>query len=245
MVVTFEKLGAYGRMGNAMFQIAATIGYAKKYNDTFLFPKWEHQNQFNLPKNIFVEKHNIKCSNQYTESSFTYSEIPYKENCNLHGYFQSWKYFDHCREYIREIFTPAESEDPNLFRGICAVHVRRGDYLKFPDHHPTQDLQYYFRAMEHVSAKRFLIFSDDVKWCERNFVGNQFIVSAPASPETDLHMMSACESNIIANSSFSWWAAWLNDNPDKVVVAPKNWFGRKLVDTHPIDDLIPQEWILL
>lgn len=245
MTVTFGRLGAFGRRGNAMFQIAATIGYAKKHNDTFLFPKWKHQNEFELPNDLFVPKGKIKCSNKFHESAFTYSEIPYKPNCDLHGYFQSWKYFDHCQDYIREVFTPKDAEDPDLFRGICSVHVRRGDYLKFPDFHPTQDMQYYRKAMEQVPAKRFLIFSDDVKWCERNFIGNEFIVSEPASSAIDFKMQMACEHHIIANSSFSWWAAWLGDNQEKVVVAPKNWFGKKLAPTHPTHDLIPPEWVIV
>jgi len=226
-----------------MFQIAATVGYAKKYNVPYMFPKWKHQNEFELPNENFVHKRALRFKNKHNEPGYTYSEIPFKPEMNLHGYFQSYKYFDHCKDYIKQIFTPKEPEDTELFRGICAIHVRRGDYLKFPKFHPVQTMEYYHKAMEKVSCNRYLIFSDDVKWCERHFKGNEFIVSEPASSAIDFKMMMACEKFIIANSSFSWWAAWLGEAEEKVVVAPKNWFGKKLAPTHPTKDLIPEDWI--
>jgi len=140
---------------------------------------------------------------------------------------------------------PKEPDDPNLFRGICSIHVRRGDYLKLKNHHPVQGLGYYKEAMKLVPCDKFLVFSDDVKWCKKVFNGDQFIVSEPAPQEVDFNMMIACSHHIIGNSSFSWWAAYLGDNPDKVVVAPKNWFGPKLAETHKLDDLIPPNWRLI
>jgi len=245
MTVTFSHLGAYGRRGNAMFQIAATVGYAKKYNVPFQFPEWKHQSEFSLSDSYYVPKGMLKYTSEVIEQGFSYSELPYKADCSLHGYFQSWKYFEHCQDYIREIFRPREPEDSNLFRGLCAVHVRRGDYVQFPEHHPTMEMTYYNQAIERVPASKFLIFSDDVKWCEKNFIGDKFIVTDPASSAIDFRMMMACNHFIIGNSSFSWWAAWLGEHQDKVVVAPQKWFGTALVNTHPTRDLIPPDWVII
>lgn len=245
MTVTFSHLGSYGRMGNSLFQASAAIGYAKKYNVPFIFPKWKHQNEFQIPESVFVNKNEIKNKNRYIEKSFTYSEIPFKENCDLHGYFQSWKYFNHCENYIRQVFTPKEAEDPSFFRDTCCIHVRRGDYLKFKNYHPVQTMDYYNKAIEKIPCNKFLIFSDDVKWCKKNFIGKKFIVSEPASSLIDFKMMIACNHFIIGNSSFSWWAAWLSEHDDKVIVAPNNWFGSKLIKTNPTHDLIPPEWIIV
>jgi hypothetical protein len=244
MICTFIELGHYGQMGNALFEAAATIGYAKKYNVPFIFPKWDHQEMFQIPSEFFINKNEIKFTSKYTEPGFVYSEIPFQPDCSLFGYFQSWKYFDHCKEYIREIFTPKNPEDPRYFEGVCCVHVRRGDYLKFPEHHPTQTVDYYMKAMEKIPAKRFLVFSDDVAWCKQNFKSNEFIVTDPAPASVHFRMMVACNYFCIANSSFSWWAAWVSNHQNKVVVAPKNWFGPKYPNS-PIIDLIPPEWILI
>jgi hypothetical protein len=241
MVATFSQLGRYGRMGNAMFQIATTIGYAKMYGEDFQFPYWEYCKYYNLPLEKFGC--NIKVSNKYDEKRFSYDLIPHIQNCDLSGYFQSWKYFSHCEDYIREIFTPKKYENPAMFRSMCAVHVRRGDYNNLPDYHPVLGMDYYNEAMSRISATKFLIFSDDPVWCKCNFKGSKCVVTELGDVVTDLSMMMACENQIIANSSFSWWAAWLNSNKNKLVVAPRKWFGPKLAFDHPTDDLIPENWI--
>jgi hypothetical protein len=243
MTVTFGKLGNYGRTGNCLFQIAATIGYAKKHNIDFHFPKWNESKYFKLDESFYKDQ--IHFDNTYEEKRFRYDDIPNVKNVNLHGYFQSWKYFSHCEDYIRENLSLVEEEDIDLFRGVCGIHVRRGDYLKFPNHHPVQTMEYYNQAMDEVGASRYVIFSDDIEWCQKNFTRSNCIVSEKASPHTDLSCMTACNHFIIANSSFSWWAAWLSKHEDKKVIAPKNWFGPAISKTNPIDDLIPETWTLI
>ena len=243
MPVTYSHLGNYGRMGNALFEVAATIGYSKKYNIPFVFPEWNDKKLFNIPDNFFVNKKNINTKNQYNEPCFTYREIPYFEDVNLFGYFQSYKYFEHCQDYIRELLTPKNMDDINLFRGVCGIHVRRGDYLKFPNIHPTQTMDYYNKAIELIPANKFLVFSDDVGWCKQNFKGSRFVVTEEVSGDVDFRMLTACNYFIISNSSFSWWAAWLSAHEDKVIISPKKWFGKELDKSSPIVDLIPPEWI--
>lgn len=240
IVVTFLELGHAGRFGNCCFQLSSTIGYAKKYNVPFVFPTWEQQGMVKLPEGSFIDRNLIRVSSHYQEPSYAYQEIPFQESCSLSGYFQSWKYFEHCKEYIRSILLPESIEE---LKEYCCIHVRRGDYLKYPNHHPTQTMQYYLQAVKRVPAKKFLVFSDDVEWCRQNFKGNMFTINEASSLGDDFRKMCSCSHFIIANSSFSWWPAWLNRNENKVVVAPSNWFGPKLNKTNPTSDLIPQEWI--
>ena len=243
MTATFIELGHAGRMGNALFQIAATIGYAKKYGVDFCFPKWEHQNILSIPQEFFVDINLINVRNKYSEPGYLYSEIPFKENCSLSGYFQSSRYFENCKEYIKEIFTPKETHNLNDY---CCIHVRRGDYLRYPLHHPIQTIQhYYMRAIEKIPVNKFMVFSDDIEWCRCNFKGNEFTINDTYSIASDFSKMINCSHFIIANSSFSWWVAWLSRNKNKVVVAPSNWFGPALKEANPISDLIPPEWILI
>lgn len=243
MTVTFDHIGNYGRMGNALFQCAATIGYSKKYNVPCVFPPWNDSKLFNLPNNFFTPRKNISIKHTHKEQNYTYTEIPYFEDCNLFGYFQSWKYFSHCQDYVRTVLTPKNADDSNLFRGMCAIHVRRGDYLNLQDYHPVQSIEYYKQAVQHIPCKKFVVFSDDVGWCKHNFIGNEFVVSENASAEVDFRMMSRFNHFIIGNSSFSWWAAWLSEHEDKVIVCPEKWFGKNLEKINPTTDLIPEEWI--
>lgn len=241
-MITFLELGNHGRMGNALFEMATTIGYSKKYNVPFVFPKWEHQSFVKINSDYFVNKSDIKVSNYFNEPGYIYTEIPFQENCSLSGYFQSWKYFDHCEFYIKEIFTPTLLEE---YKDYCCIHVRRGDYLRYPNHHPLQTMQYYQNAMSKIPVNKFLVFSDDINWCKQNFTGKEFTINETFSIYSDFQKMCSCSHFIIANSSFSWWPAWLNKNDKKVVVAPSNWFGSQIKYTHPTTDLIPSEWIII
>ena len=90
---------------------------------------------------------------------------------------------------------------------------------------------------------KFLIFSDDILWCKKHFIGNQYEFSEGNSPSIDLAIMARCSNNIIANSSFSWWGAYLNMQRGCKVIAPATWFGSKLSPTHNTCDLLPPKWI--
>jgi len=241
MIVTFGELGRYGRTGNALFQLSAAIGYAKKHNIDFVFPKWAESHLFNIDSKYFLDTFRVQ--NKYEEKNFFYEEIPFLPNVTLHGYFQSPKYFEHCEQDIRTMLMPKNMGEPLDY---CSVHVRRGDYVKLADFHTNLDVAgYYFKAMEMIPSKNFLIVSDDPEWCRKNFIGNDFTIKSPASGIDDLKTLISCKNNIIANSSFSWWGAYLNTNVDKKIIAPSNWFGPKLRDTHPIYDLIPKTWSLI
>jgi len=237
-MVTFGELGKYGRMGNALFQLSAAIGYAKKHNTEYLFPRWNESVYFNIAPEHFPSF--FRYQNKYEEKNFWHEEIPFIPNVSLHGYFQSEKYFTHCKDEIKALLMPKQMPQS---LDCCSVHVRRGDYVKLADFHTNLGMDYYFKAMEQIPNAKFLIVFDDPGWCHQHFTGNDFTIKGPGSAIDDFKTLISCTHNIIANSSFSWWGAYLNKNPNKIVVSPKNWFGPKLSHDHPIHDLIPEGWI--
>jgi len=240
----------YGRMGNQMFQIATAIGMAVKHNTNFKSPRhtlnpsvWrKYFNHFNelLPSE--------RISGIYKEQGHNYQQIPFQNNMCLDGYFQSEKYFDFCREQILNEF----GFKWKMLGGTVSVHIRRGDYLQFPDKHPVVSMEYITSAINYLVKRKYhkyIILSDDMEWCKQNinrdkFKKCKFDYSEGRADEKDMEVMSCCEHNIIANSSFSWWGAWMNRNPNKIVIAPSVWFGEGNKHLN-ISDLIPNNWIKL
>ena len=107
------------------------------------------------------------------------------------------------------------------------MHIRRSNYVSLQNYHSLQEIDYYKKSIEILGEDiHFLIFSDDIDWCDKNltFIKNKTIINEFSDYE-QLYLMSLCNNNIIANSTFSWWGAWLNKNNNKKVVSPKNWFG--------------------
>lgn len=188
------------------------------------------------------------------------SVLKRRGNVYLNGYFQSPKYFESERDALLKIFSLREEfglEARRIFAQIQAsdavsIHVRRGDYVANTKPHDTPDicsLEYYAKAVakirERISNPVWFVFSDDMSWVTRNLAlpGRTVYVSGNTIPDAhELMLMAECDHNIIANSSFSWWGAWLNQNPLKIVVAPMPWFNTKK-DQHK--DLIPESWIRL
>ena len=249
-----------GGLGNYMFQIAAAESLGIKNNDSVVFSELDctscHTNVSTYKFNIF---RNINISHQalnlikydYSEPEFSYNEIPYVKDMRLIGYFQSEKYFD--KDKINDLFKiPSVIEEfithnygYLLNEPTCSIHVRRGDYLKHPNHHPLCSMDYYNKAMALMpTGTKYLVFSDDIKWCRENFIGEQFEFIEGLKDVVDLYLMAYCNNNIIANSSFSWWGAWLNNNVNKIVVAPKIWFG-PAKSNMSTKDLIPEKWIIV
>lgn len=240
LMLTFSQLGNMGRLGNQMFQIASTIGIATKHSHDYVFPRWKYQYGFETP--LPLPKGYVRIYSDIKEPSFSYSEIEIPENgvYNLVGYLQSPKYFEHCERLIKKYFTFGVKFPPKVH---TSIHVRRGDYLWQEQNHPVLPMSYYKEAMSHFSGSTFLIFSDDIEWCKKqDWFGEKVLFSPYQKDEVaDLSLMASCENHIIANSSFSWWGAYLGQNPDKKVIAPSLWFGPKL--PHDTKDLLPETWI--
>ncbi len=177
----------------------------------------------------------------------------------LQGYWQSEKYFKDIEKIIRDDFTFSEEPDyqnkqmADTIKCCEAVslHVRRGDYVSNPvttEYHGICSEDYYRRAVREVERycknPQFFVFSDDPSWAKENLETGYptTIIDFNGSEKDyeDLRLMSLCQHHIIANSSFSWWGAWLSWNPQKIVIAPKKWFNRPEINTQ---DLIPESWI--
>jgi len=192
---------------------------------------------------------------------FTYDFLTIPDNSYLDGYWGSEKYFLDIGDIIRNDFTLKKNPDKvnsELIRYIkncnsVSIHVRRNDYVKNQkthDFHGVCGIRYYRKAvsviMKKVRDPTFFIFSDDPDWCKAhlrfNYPTTHVTNNLGKNDCEDMRLMSECKHNIIANSSFSWWGAWLNNNPDKIVIAPKKWFRDSSIYTQ---DIIPDTWILL
>ena len=180
----------------------------------------------------------------------------------LHGYWQCERYFAEYADFIRADLTvspePSTSNRNYLAEitsaSAVSLHVRRGDYASDPAIRAAHGLcspEYYQKAVEFVADQtvigpRIYIFSDDPDWAEQNlsFPFETTIIRGNSSETAfeDLRLMSACDHHIIANSSFSWWGAWLNPSPDKIVVAPKRWFAHPQMSN---PDIVPDKWVRL
>ena len=180
-------------------------------------------------------------------------------NFYLDGYWQSEKYFQDIENIIRKevaLKNPIENKYADLISQIkntnsVSIHIRRGDYItnkKFSKVYNLLDEKYYQKAVKFIAEKIndpfFFIFSDDINWVKQNLniPYPKIFVSGENEIKNyeELILMSLCKHNIIANSSFSWWGAWLNQNPSKIVISPDKWFNDKISDAK---DLIPPEWI--
>lgn len=174
------------------------------------------------------------------------------------GYWQTEKYFkDVCQEILEAFaFSRFSPDSPNeklaehiAGKNTVSIHIRRGDYLKIGNTQGICTLEYYKKAIdklkEYITPELFLVFSDDIQWCRDNLADSfgeihvRFVDwNRGDESYRDMQLMSLCSHNIIANSSFSWWGAWLNNNPDKIVITPSRWMnGEGWVD------IIPDNWI--
>jgi hypothetical protein len=181
-------------------------------------------------------------------------------DCYLAGYWQSDKYFSAVADQIREDFSfklPMSLENFEISSEVrktesVSLHVRRGDYISNINNIKTYaacSIDYYRDAINCILSRLespcFYIFSDDVDWVRRNLkieCRHRYVVNNSSSESfNDMRLMSLCNHHIIANSSFSWWGAWLNADPDKIVIAPKRWF----INENITRDLLPSEWVTL
>lgn len=221
------------RLGNQLFQLANAISYAGRHDEILAIPNWSYSNIFKGNFSPILDTDPQKFL--WVEPEFSYTQIPEGATL-LEGYYQSEKYFLDNSDKILEMFSFVDNVVDNVTsrhsrtlydkRPKVSMHLRRGDYLKFPNHHPVLDTAYFKKAKEFFpSDSLFIVFSDDIQWCKDNFTEGDYIFIEGQSDIEDLCLMSMCDHNCIANSTFSWWGAWLNKNPEKIVVAPQKWFG--------------------
>ena len=243
-----------GGLGNQLFQWAVTISLSIKYNTEYKFDieyfRYNMGWKLDLSnlKNIKIEEYHKSNSLQMVTDDFNFKII--EDNSFLNGYWQSEKYFTEIDSIIREVLKIEDSlknyiinKYPILDKNTVSLHVRRGDYIKSSGYHPIQNIGYYKKAYDIINDNSInvLVFSDDINWCKENLKFDNITYIEGETNIVDMYIMSLCKNNIIANSSFSWWGAWLNNNENKKVIAPTNWFGTQA--NLYTGDIIPEKWI--
>jgi hypothetical protein len=266
-MITHKNIGYSGRLGNQMFQYAALKALSLKTGYELFLPdnlsikpdgcfdmtsyKWiEYKlDLLDCFKLDYINIDKKSLPNQYQEQRFSFEPEIFDiiDNTAIEGYFQSYKYFEDYKDEILKEFTfksnilnKCSSQIKNHTNPV-SIHVRRGDYVNHPGFWNVtpeylQESLNYFNDDDYT----FLIFSDDIEWCKQVFPDGVVFIEGNNQFE-DLCLMSLCDHNIISNSSYSWWGAYLNQNPNKRIIAPKNWF----TDQKPLNDLYPNNFIII
>lgn len=247
--------GGLGRFGNQLFTIAGTIGVATRSGQQYAFPDW-----INRDNALFGGQEDIMSDYFVNElpslpPGFRFQDYPYfwgyqdvylpNGNWNLFNHFQSFKFFEHCRETILHYFRMKDEPHQNEY---VAIHWRAGDYQEGENaYHPRQPFEYYEKAMALFPDEEFILFTDDVPAAAIMFAPlmqkYKILYSDGSNYIEDFRLMKRCKSFIIANSSFSAMAAWLGEHEEKKVVSPSydNWFGR--VAGISAKDIMHPDWI--
>jgi hypothetical protein len=250
-MLSFNYLGNLGRLANQMFQYASLKGIATHRGFDFCIPPKEifgskdpmvnkdlnlydifdlhNRNEVGLTQNKILQER------MHTFDEELFNNCP--DNIDLFGYYQTDKYFNHIEDEIRsdfsfklELYDKCLEFITSLNSKVISLHIRRGDYVVNPNH-PVQSVEYYQKALELLPNNiSVLVFSDDCEWCNKQslFKDDRFMIAEESSVDADLCMMSMCHYHVIANSSFSWWGAWLANSQQ--IIAPKNWFGGQCID---------------
>lgn len=249
-MIIFERLGGWG-LANTLFQIATTVSVAKLNNTDYGFPsdcyfRFARYNPNALGK-IFFKKElpwvDINLIKNQDFERWGFGGVGFKplpttyKNMIIDGFFQSEKYFIQHRDYILELFEIKDeyklyiqSKYKHLIdEDACSLHVRRGDYANAREL-IILNKDYYDKATEIIGKnKLFVIFSDDIDWCKKNldYLPNKFYIEEK-NDLLEMYLMSLFKKHIIANSTFSWWGAWMADNSKVIMPNPSsNWFSEE------------------
>lgn len=252
-----------GRLGNVMFQTAFLEYTAHRFGYQTYYPNVkEHiamlktdkiyvatpyaDDYFKIFKNFNwgINETKEPKIDRLIKEPFQF-EFPHtvEDGTKFQGYFQSEEYWGGDRDFMYNLFEPSEIVNRELRRyyhlfnqKTCSIHVRRGDYLKFPDIHPSVTTDYIDRAKLELAPhgiSKYLVFSDDIEWCKKNLIGDEYIFIEGEKDYVEMFLMAKCDYRIIANSSFSWWGSYLSKKGGETV-APLNWFGKKDIDSSHI-----------
>jgi hypothetical protein len=245
-----------------IFPYSDVLGDRPTYWDTF-FDKLKNftTSRQNFPdadpKDVIMFLHSLP---KYQEPEYTYCEIPKCEKLILYGYFQSFKYFEQSKEQLFDIMDIKfkqlciKTEYLDLFddQNVISIHFRLGDYKDKQEFHPILPLDYYVNALSHITVpSKALVFCEQedndvidghLDILRQTFGHITFVKVNDDIPDwKQLIIMSCCNVNIIANSSFSWWGAYMNKNANKTVFHPDMWFGPMI--NNSVSDLFPRDWI--
>lgn len=256
-----------GQLCNQMFEAAAAIAYAKDHGHTVSFPSLFEAIRGEENYRTVFHRLNVEPFPEGTEfyfhnhdlctDSHVYAPIPEfgEQNVKIEGHCISEKYFARYRDYFQELFAPSEEMVEAIRKKYgellkdrtVAVHVRTfipDNFLTIchtPPHLQWAKWHYYLAAMLRMPPDaHFLVFSDDIEWTKKNFpqIGRKVTFIQGNSASFDLYFISLCDHQIVApDSTFSWWGAWLNKNPQKIVIAPTTWWDLE------VHDAIPDNWV--
>jgi hypothetical protein len=258
MLVTFSRLGRWGRFCNGAFQVASSIGIARKNNCDFAFPLWQNHDGLNFESNIDIDVYK-RFKNQLPLYEgpplpelgipFGYQDVTITRDTDLLGHFQSQKYFDHCIDEVRHYLTMNDEPPQNDYVGL---HFRGGDYgpASSPQHpqgneyHPRLGPSYYGQAMDLFHGAKFLVFTDTPAEARQMF-GDRVDYAEGKDYLEDFKSLKRCAHFIIGNSSFSAMAAILGEAKDKKVVAPRPWFGASYLKQLDGESIYSKEWAVL
>ena len=234
-----------GRLGNNLFMIAQAYARALDQNRQLIIPAKQVGHMDDFKDNIFRKLDlYINHPNEVKDDDVTV----------YGGYFQSESHFEKYSEAVKSLFSPTKefidkirTEIPIIFeKKVTVVNVRRGDYLHYPNYHPTVSPEYIIKALNQIpTTEHIIVASDDIQWCKENLKGTQGVVTYLEGwkIEEQLWIMSMCHNFVISNSSFSWWAAYLSRQPGKIVIAPETWFGPEGPSSWK--DMYCKEWTIL
>ena len=268
-MIGFNHLGRIGRLGNQMFQVAGLMGIAayrgydycipdhSAYSDYGGFEHHELQGCFKMKhfdsNNYGFVAGDLVQLDQYHYCQELMDECP--DNITLIGYFESEKYFKQVEDKVRENYEFLDFIKEKCYNygkeylkdAPVGIVVRRGDFLAEhnKNRHCLCSVDYYKEALRKFKGRTIMVFSDDIPWCRKQsmFKNAIFVDSSEGmfKGHFDLCLLSMCSDFIIANSTFAWWGAWLSDNKDKKVIAPKRWYGPELQHLD-LKDQLPESW---
>ena len=220
MIITYRLLGRNGRLGNQLWQIASTIGIAARRDAVAAFPYWRYRDYFSVPGEHFPDLAGVTGEDLGSD------------------WLQEVRHLDGVEERIRRFFAPSAQTWERVARRHrnlldlpvkTALHVRRGDYVELADRFAVLDRSYYDAATS-MTDPPYVVFSDDIPWCQDRFRGSDYIFVRHNRDYEDLFLMASCDAVITANSTFSWWGAWLSQGRR---IFPRRWFMPGHID-HPV-----------
>lgn len=257
----FEDIKMHENFTTRVFELDVfDINYKsaeKEDLDKVKYPDFESKLKRSFAK-TFPQKYSINYIREKNSYAFDKKLLSSPDYIYYEGYFQNEKYFKHLRTALLKEFSlkvPLDEKnqivlDKILETNSISIHIRRGDYVDLESTskiHGTCSLDYYKEAIEYIAKRvkdpHFFLFSDDIEWVIKNLKLEYPFTVVDFNQDKgwfDLNLMKQCKHNITANSSFSWWGAWLNENPDKIVIAPKKWSLQKQKG-----NIIPKDWVKL
>jgi hypothetical protein len=255
-MISFSKLGNYGRLGNQLFQYAFLRSSAKRLNTKFYCPKWDGDEIFELRDDLERATSASGIINYYDpgkQAGFAYKAMQITDNTEIQGFFQSEKYYSD-KQLVRKWYTfnPAIVEhvgkhySTEYLQDVVSLSLRIDtDYANTREYFPQPSISYFETALRFVNMKSpLLVFSDRPDLAVDFFkpLGNRdirFVSNLDAARQ--LYLMTQCKSNIIINSTFAWWGAWLNSRPGRTIITPKEWCRPGV--PNGIDDIICNDWL--